>query len=56
MTHLPGRDFQALRDAIKEEARYQMARGDVALAESLARIWQSAERTLIEAQHEPSLY
>lgn len=56
VTHLPGRDFRALMDVLREEARYQLAMGQVHEAEMLARIVQNVELTLSESQHEPSLH
>jgi xanthine/CO dehydrogenase XdhC/CoxF family maturation factor len=56
VTHLPGRDFKALMQVLKDEARYQLAMGQVHEAEMLARIVQRVELSLTESQHEPSLY
>jgi xanthine/CO dehydrogenase XdhC/CoxF family maturation factor len=56
VTHLPGRDFKALMEVLKDEARYQLAMGQVHEAEMLARIVQRVELNLNESQHEPSLY
>jgi xanthine/CO dehydrogenase XdhC/CoxF family maturation factor len=56
VTHLPGRDFKALMEVLKDEARYQLAMGQVHEAEMLARIVQKVELNLSESQHEPSLH
>jgi hypothetical protein len=40
VTHLPGRDFKALMEVLRDEARYQLAMGQVHEAEMLARIVQ----------------
>jgi hypothetical protein len=56
VTHLPGRDFKALMQVLSDEARYQLAMGQVHEAEMLARIVQKVELSLNESQHEPSLH